>query len=764
MSEAIFSPVIAGEGQQLQLAMQRLWLTGRVLPAGARLLVQHVFRSGETRPLEVIYSFPLPRDAALRSFRIEGDGFDAHSELLPRADAAKKFEQGIAAGSLSALAQLYRDGVVNLTVGNIRPGEQVIVHLEILAGVELRDDGFRFRFPFTLAPAYHSRMRAAQVEGEGEIELPPDEFGDVILPRYREDASGLHEIGFDLAISHTVPIDEIGSPSHSIRVKQNGARVALAGAKDVPNRDLVLDIRYSGTESQVLFGSGEDGKRHFAAVIPSTVFGTCTIGPRRAVILLDRSGSMQGEPMTQARNAIEACLATLTNEDQFGLVAFDNQTESLGSGLLAGTRENRDRARTFLSGIDARGGTELLAGVTAAAKILDGAGEIMIVTDGQVSGTEDILERAHAAGVRLSCLGIGSASQDRFLSLLARATGGVSRFVTPRERVDLAAVDLFASIARPVATDITAGRGVQPAAPGAVYAGTPLLLFGETDRETDLEIAWSNGRATIPIPAGDAQTGEAVRLLRGSRLITDLESRYTGGLGAALDRRQDQRVANRLAELSRAYGLASREMSLVAVVSRKGDQAGELPETRVVPLGMPQDVKFGSYFGAPRLARVLAAVPSSLVLARLDRAMLSDVTMGFCESMPRAGSQRPAPPALTETDEFMTIASELEPDGGLPGKDISDRAARSAAALLAFVAAGHTERQGAFRLHVHRLLAFLRSLAGLPAGESELIRAVIAAAESGKAWERDWLKLARDDRGIWPALRKAAAHSQASHK
>jgi Ca-activated chloride channel family protein len=761
MSEAVFSPVIAGEGQQMHLAMQRLWLTGRVLPAGARLLVQHVFRSGETRPLEVIYSFPLPRDAALRSFRIEGEGFDAHSELLARADASKKYEQGIAAGSLSALAQLYRDGVVNLTVGNIRPGEQVIVHLELLAGVELRDDGFRFRFPFTLAPSYHSRMRAVEVDGEGEIELPSDEFGDVILPHYREGASGLHEIGFDLAISHTASIDEIASPSHSIRVKQNGARVALAGAKDLPNRDLVLDVRYSSTESQILSGPGEDGKRHFAAVIPSAVFATRTVAPRRTVILLDRSGSMNGEPMTQARNAIEACLATLSNEDQFGLVAFDNQTESMGDALVGGTGENRDRARAFLSGIDARGGTELLGGVTAAANILDGAGDIMIVTDGQVSGTEEILERAQAKGVRLSCLGIGSASQDRFLSLLARATGGVSRFVTPRERVDLAAVDLFASIARPVATDVSAGPGVQPAAPAAVYAGTPLLLFGETDGETALEVAWSNGRKTIPIPAGDAQTGEAVRLLRGSRLITDLESRYTGGLGTALDRRQDQRVANRLVELSRAYGLASREMSLVAVVSRKGDQAGELPETRVVPLGMPQDVKFGSYFGAPHLSiRVGSAGPDR---PRSPRAMVPDVIMEFCASV-RAGSAQSAPPVPTETDEFMKIASELAPDGGLPGKDMSDRAARSAAALMAFVAAGHTERQGAFRLHVQRLLVFLRSLTGLPAAESELIRVVIAAAESGKAWEGNWLKLARDDRGGWKALRKAAAHSQASQR
>src|SRR5262249_52425732 len=150
-------------GQPLQLAMQRLWLGGRVLPAGARVTVGHIFRSEEDKPLEVIFSFSLPPDAALRSFRITGESFEAHSELKPVEEAVKAYEKGISEGSLSAVARQYGDGVVNLTVGNIRPQETVTVHLEILAGVEMRDDGYRFRFPFTLAPAYHSQMRAAVV-------------------------------------------------------------------------------------------------------------------------------------------------------------------------------------------------------------------------------------------------------------------------------------------------------------------------------------------------------------------------------------------------------------------------------------------------------------------------------------------------------------------------------------------------------------------------------------------------------------------------
>jgi hypothetical protein len=78
-----FAPVSAQSGEAIDLSMQRLWLIGRVLPAGARLLARHTFRSGETKPLEVVYSFGLPRDAALRRFRIKGMGFSVSSDLKP---------------------------------------------------------------------------------------------------------------------------------------------------------------------------------------------------------------------------------------------------------------------------------------------------------------------------------------------------------------------------------------------------------------------------------------------------------------------------------------------------------------------------------------------------------------------------------------------------------------------------------------------------------------------------------------------------------
>lgn len=117
-------------------------------------------------------------------------------------------------------------------------------------------------------------------------------------------------------------------PSHTIRVERERdqiRRISLARKSDLPDRDVVLDIRRADARTIVL--SGLDSKRdgRFAAVLPSTEFGTRPSGPRRLVILLDCSGSMSGIPISQAKEAIEACLGGLDEHDQFGLVTFSNR-------------------------------------------------------------------------------------------------------------------------------------------------------------------------------------------------------------------------------------------------------------------------------------------------------------------------------------------------------------------------------------------------------------------------------------------------------
>src|SRR6516162_2525092 len=111
-----FVPVNQATGKAVDLSMQTLWLTGQVLGVGARLWVRHEFESQESKPVEVIYSFVLPRDASLRRFRLSGTYFSVDSELRPTEEAHKIYEAGIQAGSFSgAIFNLLAPSTVTAT-------------------------------------------------------------------------------------------------------------------------------------------------------------------------------------------------------------------------------------------------------------------------------------------------------------------------------------------------------------------------------------------------------------------------------------------------------------------------------------------------------------------------------------------------------------------------------------------------------------------------------------------------------------------------
>lgn len=710
------------QGRDVKLAMQELWLTGQVLPVGARLVVRHVFRSAEKAPVEAVYAFALPRDAALRKFRIEGDGFRVESGLRPAEEARELYEKGVEAGHLATLATQYRDGLVNLSVGNLKPNERVTVYLEVLAGTEARDGGYRFRFPFTLAPTYHPKARMVEAQsGVGELELPEEEFGDLLLPPFHEKAGALHRVGFDLSIHGPAGETAVASPSHAVRVEprgKDGIRLALATEADVPNRDLVLDVSAKSGNAMVFASTDARGKGQFAVVLPAAIFGKPREDARRVVFVLDRSGSMDGLPLEQAKAAIRACLAVLSPRDLFGAVAFDNENEVLSPTLWKGTAENRKKAGAFLERVAARGGTELSPAIREAARLLGGeGGDLFVVTDGQVAATEAILGNAQSLGVRLHVLGIGSASQDRFLTRLARDTGGISRYLTARERVDTAAVDLFASAGSFVARMLSVeGRGfkdfaLEPVPPTVVFAGVPVVLFGETGAAGTgrLSLSWTEPEAgsagiDLAIPRTSTELAETLFLLRGARLLTDADAGDAEAGEYAGSGRGRMRGEDRVTALSRKFGLASRRLSLVAVVKRAGDVGGPVPRTRVVPVGMPEDTSFSAYFQRSSMQRFLSCKTVLSEAECDDSCRLTQRMFLSARSMrPRARNLRSA----DTTDQLIVLAIRLEPDGGMPGGTDAERYTRSFIALLFFVQNGHTLTAGAFRTHVRKLLEYL---------------------------------------------------------
>jgi len=807
--------VEAGTGSVIPLAMQNLELAGRATPAGAMLRVTHQFKTEGTKPMEAIYTFMLPRNGTLRRFIVKGEDFEVESKLEPRKEAREEYEKGVEDGHLSVLAEANPDGMVSLAVGQVQPDEMITVILDIVSGVEIKDNTYRFRFPFTLAPSYHAK---ATVSSGGKIELPSDVFGDLILPEWKSGSDGLHQVSFRMNVEAAGKMESVSSPSHRVLVRPNGdgsADVELSGNGDIPNRDLVIDVQAKEVEASVFADaklvskkSGKDDPKipkdapRWTAFIPSSLVPKDKAGPRKVCFVLDDSGSMGGSPITQAKLAVQACLSALRPTDEFGMLYFGSNFTKFDDNMAKATDANRKRADKFISHIDANsGGTNLAPALGAAISILGGSGgDIFLMTDGQVFDTGTIIEQCASAGTRVHVLGIGSASQDRFLSSLARRTDGVERMVGVDEDVTATTLELFNSVRQPVRTDVkafvvTGSKMAQEHKVSTIWDGYPVLLVDDgttgLNTPTTITLTWGKGKKSgkikIPVTYTQKVPNGLSGLLYAGRKVEDLEI----SLDAAADAGPAKvSLETDLKEVSTTYGLASRAMSLIAVVKRAGDQAGQSVQQKVVAVGIPEGMNGGSIFrGMPQMAAIRsqnlsysvsshnsgvcgfmptgsssavygASMPSQPFRGIRSRSVVSCSSVNWMDQE----SERSENEGLAADDveygmlesfgnsdksgsvwSLFTFLVSLQSDGGLPGGTRKERARSTVVLALAAYMADKDSDTPMYTLHIERMLEFLDHYLDLNTGKDPEMAKLVDIIKVGQvSVGGDWMQVFND--------------------
>jgi len=809
--------VNAVTGQEIPLAMQHLSLTGHVSPAGALLRATHLFRCAPDMgsPLEAIYVFMLPRNTTLRRFIVKGDGFEVESKVTPREEARKEYEAGVQDGHLSTLAEVEMDGMVSLLVGQVQPDETITVIVEVFSGVEVSDGHYRFRFPFTLAPNYHAQAKMIPTATGGKIELPNSVFGDLVLPEWKADTSGLHQVSFKIHVDAGGSMDSVASPSHRIRVRpqsDGSAEVELSSLGDTPNRDLVLDV-IAKDIAPVVFADQKivsrvadpddpktpDKAPRWTAVIPSSVLPKAANAPREVCFVLDRSGSMSGEPLERAKVALRACLSAMMPTDKFGIIHFGPDAVVFDKHMVPATDANRKRAQRWIDEIEANGGTELPSALGEAVDVLGAPGkDIYLLTDGQVGETGPIIEQCAASGTRIHVMGIGSASQDRFLASLSRRTGGVQKMIGIFEDVASSGLEMFNAIRQPVQADVKAtvnldAGGSQTHDIGTVWDGRSIVVTdnGESGDQmpVTVEFTWNGGSCKVDLPIKRATPNGLSALLWAGRQVEDLESQLDiTKAGPAF-----KIIEAELKDISAAYGLASRVMSLVAVTHRPGDQVKEVIQ-QVVPVGTPEGMamfgggltrgtycSLGSFYSTGSTTFNMSASNNMtytvhnaasdtgfLIKDRdddyvdtLDSSNLSWKSVKH-KSAVRCFANAPVPKASAVFDLILE-AGDIEADGGLPGKTNVERFFKTAFLALAMLKADG-ERSGAplFTAHLKRIATFLESFvqefSNTPKA-ADTIKVLVKALRDRKPingdWQKEYLGYKGDDKAAWNVLTAA---------
>ena len=254
--------------------------------------------------------------------------------------------------------------------------------------------------------------------------------------------------------------------------------------------------------------------------------GTGRRTPANVCIVLDRSGSMQGEKIAKAREAAGMVVDRLNPDDIISVVAYDSGVTVLVPATKAVDKES---IRGAIRGIEANASTALFAGVSMGAaevrKFLakDRVNRIILLSDGQANvgpsapGTLGELGAALIReGISVTTIGLGADYNEDLMTALAQKSDGNHMFAEKASDLAAAFESEYGSVAAVVAQEVRANircadgvRPVRALGREADIAGQNVTfylnqLYSQQERYLVLEVELPPG------PAGSSREVAAV--------------------------------------------------------------------------------------------------------------------------------------------------------------------------------------------------------------------------------------------------------------
>ena len=385
--------------------------------------------------LEAEVLVPLPDGAVVRGFTFEGSGEEPSSELLPKDEARRIYDQIVAKIRDPALLEFIGYSTLRSSVFPVEAGgtQQVRLTYE------------------QLLPADGSRV-------------------DYLLPRSE---SLEHTVPWRVSVTLESPrgIATVYSPSHQLITQADGAakRVEIAPHAQQEPGSFRLSYLFASeavTTSLMAYPDPSVGGGYFLLLggLPAELTQPVGTGIRREVTLvIDRSGSMHGKKLEQAREAALQVLAGLDDGESFNIIVYNAAVDRLSATPLVKNAESMVKAREYLRGVQPRGGTNIHDALLESLRIAPAQGTLPIVlflTDGlpTIGQTSEVVIRKLATQAnphkkRVFTFGVGVDVNTPLLENVAFETRGTATFVLPEEDVEVKVAQVYQRLAGPVLAD-----------------------------------------------------------------------------------------------------------------------------------------------------------------------------------------------------------------------------------------------------------------------------------------------------------------------
>ncbi len=434
--------------------------------------IDQVFKNHYHRDLEGTFIFPIPEGASISKFSMYAGAEELTGEVLDKDQAKKIYEDIVRRKKDPAILEWFGDGMFRARVYPIPANGETKILLEYSELLEPYSGLFEYRY--TLATEKFSR-------------------------------DPLETVKISVDLNSDLPIKNIYSPTHNIRVKkidEHRALVTYVEESTRPNKDFILYYTVSQKDFGFNLLTHQDEKEDgvfIGLASPKVKIPKGKEIKKIVLFILDTSGSMSGKKIVKAKKALEFCLNNLNENDRFNIIDFDDQITSFKDELIHATPDNVDLGISFVNSLAAEGGTNINDALLTGLKQLEGEKRLtfmIFLTDGLPTvGNTDIksilknVKEKNENRAKIFVFGVGYDVNTHLLDRLSDENSGTSDYVSPDEDIEVKVSNFYKKISNPVLADIKLKFDgmktfqIYPQRLPDIFEGTQLVVVGRFEGE-----------------------------------------------------------------------------------------------------------------------------------------------------------------------------------------------------------------------------------------------------------------------------------------
>ncbi|XP_053176692.1 von Willebrand factor A domain-containing protein 5A-like [Scomber japonicus] len=562
-----------------------------------------LYQNKEDKPLEAVFVFPLPGDAAVCHFSAKIGQRQIVAEVKEKQQAREEYDDALSSGQQAFLLEESDQSpdIFSLSVGSLPPGESASIRLEYVTELAVQaDDGLRFCLPAVLNPRY-------QPQGSEGGSVQVTSVPASLVP---------YSLSFSARVSSPRPVSKVESscsldPLQYLNTEQTQATVKLAAGHKF-DRDVELLIYYKDAhQPNAVVEAGQTSAK------PGTLMGDPVVMlslypefPQAVmssvascgefVFLIDRSGSMdcpmdnrnrQQTRIGSARDTLLLLLKSLPMGCYFNIYSFGSRYEHIFPKSVEYSEKTMEEALKKVENMDADlGGTEILQPlkhIYSQPCIPSQPRQLFVFTDGEVGNTKEVINlvRKNSGYHRCFSFGIGEGASSALINGLAKEGGGHAQFITGTDRMQPKVMQSLRFGLQPTVVDISVtwdlpkGVSVTVLSPPitTIFQGQRSLIYaqltGQSPEAAEGCVTVKYSLAGHPShnqlhfslkPADD--TGLTVHRLAARTLIRSLEMEEREHRG-----QQDGGEKKKVVELSVQSGVSSSFTAFIAVNKDDGE-------------------------------------------------------------------------------------------------------------------------------------------------------------------------------------------------